>query len=84
MNEILVNYEMHCKLTNQRYNLIGLSEEQVGCFKYEDESVGEMYYNNIHVSHFIVGDYIVVYNREYILKSDEVVYLFKDIGGVWN
>ena len=84
MNEVLVGYEIYSTLTKEKNKLIGLSEEQIGCFKYENESAGKTYFSDIHISHFIVGKYIVVYNGTYMLKSDEAVYLFKDIGGDWK
>jgi hypothetical protein len=83
MSELLVNYEMVCELTKERNTLVGLSEEQLGCFKYELGFEGEKSYSSIHISHFTTGRYIIVYNKSYVLKPSEVIYLFKDIGGEW-
>ena len=82
MSETLLNYEIVCSLTKERNVLIGLSEEQLGCFKYECDFKGEKYYASIHISHFTIGNYLIVYNHSYVLKPEEAIYLFKDIGGI--
>ena len=84
MSEQLLNYEMVDKVNKTRNKLLGLSQEQLDAFEYEVEVAGVKSGSSIHISHFILGTYIVVYNRKYILKLEEVVYLLNDLGGNWK
>jgi hypothetical protein len=84
MKEQLVNYEMVDKVTKIRHKLLSLSEEQLDAFEYEVEVAGVKSGSSIHISHFTLGTYIVVYNRKYILKPEEAIYLLNDLGGNWK
>lgn len=79
--ETLENYQMFCSLTKEKNKVVGVYEEQLGCFAYEGKSAGNIYISNIHISHFTHGNYVMVYNNSYVLKPEEVEFLFKDIGG---
>ena len=83
MKEQLVNYHIFNIITKEKNVLLGLSEEQTDAFAFEFDGV-EKSPSSIHLSHFILGAYKVVYNNSYVLKPEEVVYLFNDIGGNWN
>lgn len=84
MKEVLKGYEIVNTIIKERHKLLGISEEQLDSFEYQEKIRGIKYSSTIHVSHFILGVYLIVYNKSYILKPEEVVYLLNDLGGNWN
>lgn len=81
MPEILVNYEIIDTLINTRRRLLGLSQSQTGAFDYEE---GEEWICSVHISHILSRRCLIVYNKSYVLTNEEVIYLFRDLGGEWQ
>lgn len=82
MKETLINYHMSSTVLKDKFKVVGLSDEQLGAFFYESGKNKALM--SIHISHFLVGDYKLVYNNSYILSNEEVIYLLKDIGGQYD
>lgn len=75
------NYELVDLSDGLRYSLLGLSEEQKYAFDYGVSVGGCVVGYSIHLSHILNGDNIIVYNKNYKLKNEDVEYLYKDLGG---
>lgn len=73
-------YELVDTITGKRYELMGISTEQNECFSYK---VKEGFNQDVHLSHINV-DCFIIYDKRYKLTNDDVLYFYKDLGGVLN
>lgn len=71
-------YEVVDTITGERFEFIGVSNEQKYSFDYR---VTESFINSVHISH-INKDMLIVYDKRYILTNDDAWYFYKDLGGI--
>ena len=71
-------YEIIDKITGERFEFLGVSQEQKYSFDYK---VSESFIKNVHISH-INNDCLLVYDKRYVLTNDDVWYFYKDLGGI--
>lgn len=65
----------------KRYLFIGLSKEQNYAFDYGVYIKDKLESYSIHLSHILNSQNIIVYNKTHRLTNEEVLYLYKDLGG---
>lgn len=70
-------YELVDLVLGKRYEFMGLSDRQKYCFSYK---IAEGFFMDVHISH-INSDCAIVYDKKYQLTNDDVMYLYKDLGG---
>ena len=70
-------YELVDLINGGRYELMGISKDQLDCFEYK---IAEGFFMNVHISHINVDCYII-YDKRYQLTNDDVLYFYKDLGG---